>query len=271
MGNPGGFALSTSIVATLRAAGCVFAEDEAEVILSSAHSDDEIAAMVRQRVAGLPLEYVVGWAEFAGIRIIVEPGVFVPRHRTELMVREAAALVRARPADPPPTVLDLGCGSGALGAALHATAPVDLWAVDVDPAAVACARRNVGANVLIGDLYEPLPARLRGHVAVIMANAPYVPTDAIALMPPEARVHEHRVALDGGRDGLDVVRRVVRQAPAWLVAGGHVLVEASEDQADAVAEQMLHDGLTPRVSQCEDLGATIVLGELCSGGPRSDR
>src|SRR5258705_6264398 len=104
----------------------------------------------------------------------MEPGVFVPRRRTELLVREAAELL-----GPHATVVDVGCGSGAVGAALRSIADIDLWAVDVDPAAVACARRNVGASVLAGDLYEPLPHHLRGRVNVIVANTPYVPTDAI--------------------------------------------------------------------------------------------
>ena len=127
-----------------------------------------------------------------------------------------------------------------MGAALAAALDrVELYAVDIDPAAVRCARRNVaaaGGQVYEGDLYEPLPATLRGRVDVLVANAPYVPTEAVGLLPPEARIHEPRVALDGGADGLDVLRRVAAAAPLWLAPGGHLLVETSERQAPQTVE-----------------------------------
>ncbi|MGH3716164.1 MAG: putative protein N(5)-glutamine methyltransferase, partial [Micromonosporaceae bacterium] len=104
-----------ALVARLRAAGCVYAEDEADLLLAGAASPAELAAMVEQRVGGLPLEHVLGWVEFAGIRVGVAPGVFVPRRRTELLVREAVAALSAQPR--PATVVDLCCGCGALGAA----------------------------------------------------------------------------------------------------------------------------------------------------------
>lgn len=244
-----------TVVATLRAAGCVFAEDEADLLIASASTPDQLAAMVQRRVDGQPLEYVVGWAAFAGLRIVVEPGVFVPRRRTELMVREAAAVLR-----PHATVLDLGCGSGAVGAALAAKAEIELYAVDIDPVAVRCARRNVDGTVFLGDLYEPLPESVRGRAAVIVANAPYVPTGAIRLLPTEAREYEHRVALDGGADGLEVLRRVITSAPSFLAPGGHLFIESSSDQAPALAEAMGHSGLTARISLCQELDATVVAG-----------
>ena len=237
------------------------------MLIAAAGTPAELAAMVDRRAAGLPLEHVLGWAEFRGLRIAVDAGVFRPRPRTELLVREAAALARrtAGPADRPRgVVVDLCCGSGAVGAALAAALHrVELHAVDVDPAAVRCARRNlaaVGAQVYEGDLYEPLPARLRGRVDVLVANAPYVPTDAIGLLPAEARVHEARVALDGGADGLDIVRRVSAAAPLWLAPGGSVLVETSDRQAAVTVEAFAHAGLVPRVARSEDMDATVVIG-----------
>ena len=268
--------MSASIIDTLRAAGCVFAEDEARLLRASAATAAELDAMVRQRVLGLPLEHIVGWAEFCGLRIAVDPGVFVPRRRTELLVREAVAALRppgedvgtqsdgvgpqGEPPRPQATVVDLGCGSGAVGAALRCMVSIALHSVDIDPVAVECARRNLGPAVLVGDLYQPLPANLRGQVDVIVANAPYVPTDAIRLLAPEARLHEALVALDGGSDGLAVVRRVVAGAPSWLAPGGHLLIETSEDQAPLVSELMVHHGLSTRVSHRDDLGATVVIG-----------
>jgi release factor glutamine methyltransferase len=190
---------------------------------------------------------------------VVAPGVFVPRRRTEFLVRQAVDL-----APPRAVVVDLCCGSGAVGAALVAAlGRVDVYATDVDPAAVRCARRNLeasGARVYQGDLYQSLPATLRGRVDLLVANAPYVPTDAVATMPPEARVHEPRVSLDGGADGLDVLRRVAATAPDWLAPGGYLLVETSESQARATVEAVTSCGLTPSVASSVELNATVVIG-----------
>jgi release factor glutamine methyltransferase len=259
----------SDIVARLRASGCVFAEDEARLLAAQARTPAELAAMVERRVAGIPLEHVLGWVEFCGLRIAVDPGVFVPRRRTEFLVREAVAVARPRP-----VVVDLCCGAGAVGAALVAALlHAELHAVDVEAAAVRCARRNLAtAQVYEGDLFAPLPAGLRGRVDLLAANVPYVPSDAIGLMPPEARIHEPRVALDGGVDGLDVLRRVSSQAPRWLAPGGHVLVETSERQASRAVEVFAGDGLIARVATCDELGATVVVGtrpgEVAQAEPR---
>ncbi|GAB7038109.1 MULTISPECIES: putative protein N(5)-glutamine methyltransferase [Catenuloplanes] len=245
------------LVETLRAAGCVFAEDEARVLRESAGTPAELAAMTARRVAGEPLEHVVGAVEFAGRRWAVEPGVFVPRQRSELLVRTAIG-ASAQPA----VILDLCCGCGALGAATAAALPgARLVAADVDPVAVACARRNVepfGGRVFAGDLFAPLPADLRGTVTILLANVPYVPTDEVALMPPEARDHEPRFALDGGPDGLDLLRRVAAEAGDWLAPGGLLLTETGARQAPAAAA-VLSD-LHPEIVSDDDLGATAVVG-----------
>lgn len=249
------------VVARLRAAGCVFAEDEARLLRAEAGSPAELDARVGRRVSGEPLEHVLGWAEFAGLRVAVGPGVFVPRRRTEVLVEEAVALAR-----PGAVVVDLCCGSGALGLAVATSlAEVELHAADVDPAAVACAAANlarVGGRAHPGDLFEALPADLRGRVDLLLANVPYVPSDAIALMPPEARLHEARVALDGGADGLDVARRVIAEAPSWLAPGGSLLFETSERQAVAALESVAAAGLDERLVTADDRGATVVVGTL---------
>jgi len=249
----------SAVVDRLRAAGCVYAEDEAELLLAGATTPGALTTMLDQRVAGLPLEHVLGWVEFFGRRWVVDPGVFVPRRRTELLVRQAAAL-----AAPGSVVVDLCCGSGAVGAALATVvARAQVHASDVDPAAVRCARANllgVKGRVYQGDLYEPLPAALRGRVDILLANAPYVPTGSIALMPPEARLHEPAVALDGGADGLDVQRRVIAEAPQWLAPGGHLLVETGRHQAARTAEAFFHNGLHPQVTRCDELDATVAYG-----------
>ena len=260
----------SDIAARLRAAGCVFAEEEAQLLVAEARTPDELGAMVDRRAEGLPLEYVVGWAEFCGLRIAVDEGVFVPRRRTEFLVRQAADTVRStRTYDDPITpvrtvIVDLCCGSGAIAAALAAALPsVDVHAVDIDPVAVQCARRNLsqcGGQVYEGNLYDALPAALRGHVDILVANVPYVPSSAVGLLPVEARVHEHRVALDGGADGLDVVRMVAERANIWLAEDGHLLVETSQDQAVETREIFASNGLLPRVLRSAKWNATVVVG-----------
>ncbi|RIJ76177.1 putative protein N(5)-glutamine methyltransferase [Nakamurella silvestris] len=246
-----------AVVSLLRSAGCVFAEDEAALIFDTASGPAEVEAFVARRTAGVPLEHVLGWAAFCGLRIAVEPDVFVPRQRTEFLVRLAVGL--ARPGD---VVLDLCCGSGAVGAAVAASVgQITLVATDIHPAAVRCARRNIaGGSVHLGDLYEPLPAALRGRVDVLVANAPYVPTEDIGLMPPEARLHEPMVALDGGADGLDVQRRVAAGALDWLSPGGRLLVETSRRQAEHTAAVFAAFGMSALIRRSDELSATVVLG-----------
>jgi release factor glutamine methyltransferase len=225
--------------------------------------------MVDRRVAGLPLEHVIGWADFCGLRIAVDPGVFVPRRRTEFLVEQALPLIRG--AWPRDIVVDLCCGAGAIGTALAASVSgLEVHAVDIDPAAVACARRNLqgrGGLVYAGDLFDPLPPTLRGRVAVIVANVPYVPSDEVRLLPAEARAHEPRVALEGGPDGLDVLRRAAAGAPDWLVPGGHLLIETSERQVMPAMAAFEASGLAVRVESSDDLNATVVIGT--SVGPGS--
>lgn len=260
---------SEALVGALRAAGCVFAEEEAEVLASSAGSAEELEAMLARRVAGVPLEHVVGWAEFRGLRIVVDEGVFVPRRRTELLVRQGLAL-----APPGAVIVDLCCGSGAVATALAAELPgAEVHAADVDPAAVRCARRNLeprGGHVHGGDLDAALPADLRGRVDLLLANAPYVPTAEVPLMPPEARDHEPLTALDGGADGLDLHRRIAALAPRWLRPGGYLLIETSRRQAPGTAAAMVVHGMGTAMTRSEELDATVVIG-ISAGASRRRR
>lgn len=249
----------------LRAAGCVFAAREASLLLTVAEDADHLDRLVADRVDGMPLEQVVGWAEFLGLRVRVEPGVFVPRRRTELLAREAVGIAR-----PGFVVVDLCCGSGAIGlAVVTAIADVDLWTVDIDEAAVRCARANLptaAMQVLHGDLLEALPTPLRGTVDLVAVNAPYVPTDAIAFLPREARLHEPTVALDGGPDGLDVQRRVLAGIGDWLAPAGVVVMETSGQQVDGTLGLMARAGLSTHVVTSARLGATVVMGRADDGG-----
>jgi len=273
-----------ALVARLRAAGCVFAEAEAALLeaavverfavsapdlrastststsTSTRDAAAELERLVARRVAGEPLEQVLGWAEFGGIRILLEPGVFVPRRRTELLAERASVFAAAVAASGrTPVVVDLCCGAGAIGAVIaDAAGPVELVAADLDPAAVRAARRNLeprGARVVEGDLYAPLPADLRRRVDVLAVNAPYVPTDEIAMMPPEARDHEALIALDGGGDGLDVHRRVAASAAEWLAPGGRLLIETSRLQAPVTAALVAAAGLDAEIVSDADADA----------------
>ncbi len=251
-------AAEPGLVARLRAAGCVFAEEEAALLRAEAPSASGLEELVARRVSGEPLEQVLGWAEFCGLRIALEAGVFVPRRRTARLVDRAVAL-----AGPRPVVVDLCCGSGAIGAAVASRLPVaELHATDVAPVAVRCARRNVaglGGAVHRGDLDAALPESLAGRVDVLVACPPYVPTGEIALLPPEAREHEPRVALDGGPDGLDLTRRIAGLAPRWLRSGGHVLVETGPRQAPVAVSAFAAAGLTAWFEHDPASYATVVL------------
>jgi release factor glutamine methyltransferase len=265
------------LVLRLRAAGCVFAEEEARLLLEAASGSRDgrgatssttgggrLEELVARRVAGEPLEHVLGWVDFAGVRVALEPGVFIPRQRTSYVVDLAAAVV-----PPDGVVVDLCCGSGALGLALARRHPgIELHAADIDPVAVACARRNldpVGAQVHHGDLATPLPDRLRSGVDVLVANVPYVPSAAIALMPPESREHEPRSTVDGGADGLDLLRRLAELAPAWLAPRGVVFVETGADQTGPAADELRAAGLRTALHRDEERSATVMSGRRDQG------
>ena len=248
-----------ALVTQLREAGCVFAEEEAAILFASASDTPELELMVTRRIAGEPLEHVVGWAEFAGLRIPVEPGVFVPRRRTELVARITQRLAPASG-----TLVDLCCGAGAIGVAV-ATWRDDLTviAADVDPVAVGLARRALeplGGTAVVSDMDAGLPAELKGVVDVVASCPPYVPTRQIALMPHEARDHEPRKALDGGKDGARMQARVFEAARRLLAPGGVCVVETSDHVVDATVAAATRAGLAAAVEEDDVLGAVVVIG-----------
>ncbi|HEX7739551.1 MAG TPA: putative protein N(5)-glutamine methyltransferase [Marmoricola sp.] len=244
------------VVAELRAAGCVFAEEEAALLVASADPAD-LSALVRRRCAGEPLEHLLGFVEFCGRRYRVSPGVFVPRQRSALLVETAGRIGGA-------VVLDLCCGCGALGLAVRAQlgAGIRLVATDLDPLAVADARANGVTEAYVGDLFAPLPRDLRGTVDLLIANTPYVPSEAIAAMPPEAREHEPRTALDGGPEGIRVQRRVLAEASDWLAPDGVLLTETSTSQAPLLCDVARRSGWSMRVLRDDERGATVVAATL---------
>jgi release factor glutamine methyltransferase len=260
------------VVARLRAAGCVYAEEEAALLVEAAGDDEaRLERLVTARMAGEPLEPLVGWVRFGGLRILVGPGVFVPRVRTELLAETALtkiselSKINSDKINSEPVVVELCCGVAAVAAVIQRSAPVgELLVADIDPIAVDYARRNLSdpAVALVGDLYESLPTRLRGGVDVIVANAPYVPSEAIALMPRDARDHEPLVALDGGSDGTHVQRRIIADAPSWLRIGGYLLIETGREQSVITAGELRSRGFEVEVVIDDERDATVVAGRF---------
>lgn len=251
----------TTLVGRLRAAGCVYAEEEADELLAAAAGAD-LEALVVRREAGEPLEVVVGHVRFDGLDLRIGAGVFVPRRRTELVVREAARLLLAAP-ERERVAVDLCCGAGAVAAGLlHRVPGLEVVAADADPAAVAWARTNLAsADVRVGDLFAALDPGLRGRVRVLAVNAPYVPTGALATMPVDSREHEPRATLDGGADGLDFHRRVAAGAGDWLAPGGSVVMEVGEEQSARAVEVFGRHGYAARTVHDEQVGGCVVIAD----------
>ncbi|MCH7608580.1 MAG: peptide chain release factor N(5)-glutamine methyltransferase [Chloroflexi bacterium] len=195
-------------------------------------------ALTARRLRREPLAYVTGTREFYGLDLTIHAGVLVPRPDTETLVAEAISVLAQR-AEPTAVIADIGCGSGAIALALAASmADVTVHAVDRSPAAVALTRANAGRHglgervrVYLGDLTAPLPE----PVDLIAANLPYVRSDELPTLEPEVSVFEPAEALDGGADGLDLVRRLLREAPARLKPGAAVLLELDPRQFDEAA------------------------------------
>jgi release factor glutamine methyltransferase len=214
-------------------------------------SDAEAAcyrALVERRARREPLQYLLGWEDFHGLRLAVTEDVLVPRPETEGLVQWAVEVLAGRPS---PAIADLGTGSGAIACALaraHATAEV--LAVEISAGALAVASRNVRdlglsarVRLLAGDLFAPLGS-LPASLDLVVANPPYLPSMVIASLPPEVSRHEPRTALDGGPDGLGVIRRIVAGAPAVLKPGGWLLLEIGEEQAGPIASLMAAEGFS---------------------------
>jgi release factor glutamine methyltransferase len=215
------------LVRTLAAGGFVDAQAEADRLLgASAAGGGRIDELVARRLDGEPLPWITGSVTFCGRTIRVDPGVFVPRRQTEGLVRRAIALLPDAG-----LAVDLCTGSGAVAAALASARPgASIVATDVDPVAVACARRN-GVPALLGDLDAPLPGPWRGRVDLVTAVVPYVPTEELHLLPRDVLAHEPHRALDGGPGGTVLLRRAAEAAARWLRPGGSVLLEIGGVQA----------------------------------------
>jgi release factor glutamine methyltransferase len=217
------------VVDRLVAAGCVAADEEARELVAAAPDEATLEDWLSRREAGEPLAWITGSLDFCGRALRVDPGVYVPRAQTEELAHRAAVLLGTTPG---PRAVDLCTGAGAVAAHLrHAVPGAAVVGVDIDPAAVACARRN-GVPAVVGDLGRP-PLRA-GIADLVTAVPPYVPSGGLAVLPADVQRYEPRRALDGGPDGLDLVRGVVAAAATLLRAGGRLVIELGGDQDEAL-------------------------------------
>jgi release factor glutamine methyltransferase len=226
-----------AVVERLTAAGCVAAADEAAELVASAPDVHTLEVWTARRERGEPLAWITGTLVFCGRSLSVAPGVYVPRLQSEGLARRAAALLPAGG-----RALDLCTGAGAVAAHLTAMVPTaGVIGIDIDAASAACARSN-GVTIVLGDLDEPVGGR-RGF-DLVTAVAPYVPTGELRLLPADVQRYEPRLALDGGSDGLDLVRRVIAAAGRLLHLGGWLLLEVGADQDVILAPVLAAAGFT---------------------------
>ena len=216
-------------------AGFVAADAEAAELVAWAGGDEaKLAGAVERRLQGEPLAWITGHADFGGIDVVIHPGVYVPRWQSLELAGRAADRVPDEG-----IAVDLCTGSGALARFVSLARPrARILATDADRRAVACARAN-GVEAWVGDLFDPLPRELLGAVEVVMAVPPYVPTDALRLLPRDTLAHEDAGHYDGGRDGTDVLMRVAAGATAYLRSGGGLLLEIGGDQHRVLGPQLV--------------------------------
>jgi release factor glutamine methyltransferase len=228
------------LIHALGAAGCVAPAEEAEELLRAAGAGvGVLEELVARRRRGEPLAWIIGSVDFCGMRVHVDPGLYVPRPHTEVLARRAASLL---PGDG--IAVDLCTGSGAVAAVMRSVHPdATVLATDRDRRAIECARSN-GVTAFLGDLDEPLPSSLERRVDVMTAVVPYVPTEELHLLPRDVVAYEPRHALDGGPRGTAFLERVAELSVRWLRPGGRVLLELGGDQALAVATTMSVVGLS---------------------------
>ncbi len=223
-----------ALAALLAAAGFVAAEAEAGELLARAAGDGELLeALVRRRLTGEPLAWITGSVAFCGVEIGVDPGVYVPRRQSEPLARRAVERLPAAGA-----AIDLCTGSGAIAKVLSSARPgARIVACDLDERAVACAAAN-GVEVVHGDLFAPLPSTLVGVVDVVVGVVPYVPTSELRLLQRDTFTFESRRSYDGGRDGTEILRRVLTESPRFLRHGGALLLEVGGAQHEALADDL---------------------------------
>jgi release factor glutamine methyltransferase len=224
--------------AVLSRAGFIASEDEAMELVARAAGDVHLLdALVARRLTGEPLAWITGKTTFCGIEIHVDPGVYVPRWQSEALAYRAVERLPATG-----VAFDLCTGSGAIAKTLSTNRPgARVFASDIDKRAVACAAVN-GVEVYRGDLFAPLPEALKGKVDVVVGVVPYVPTPDLPLLQRDTFTFESPLAYDGGPDGTDMLRRVLRESPRFLRRGGALVLELGGGQAGALRDDLISYG-----------------------------
>jgi release factor glutamine methyltransferase len=227
-----------ALAALLSGAGFIAAEEEAGALLACAAGDAGLLdSLVGRRLTGEPLAWITGKVSFCGLEIRVDPGVYVPRWQSEPLARRALERLPANGA-----AIDLCTGTGAIARTLKTEHPgARVVASDVDERAVACATKN-GVEVYLGDLFGPLPRTLESRVDVVVGVVPYVPTTALPLLQRDTFKFESPLSYDGGRDGTEILRRVLAESPRFLRRGGALLLELGGEQADALGDDLARLG-----------------------------
>ena len=237
-------------------------EIEAEDLLQHAMGVDEVdpdddvsgpqlrrfRRLIDRRAEGEPTQFIKGYAEFRGLRLIARPGVFVPRDSTEFLAEQAVRRLRARRRG---VAVDIATGGGTVALAIaNETRGIDVYGADISPDAIRIARANaralrLRATFVAGDLFEPLPRRLRGDVDVVTLHPPYVARGELKDLPDEIRRFEPPHTLtDRSVDGLGLVERTASAARGWLAPRGWLLIEVSPDRARSVMAVLRRNGYT---------------------------
>jgi release factor glutamine methyltransferase len=252
-----------ALTALLSGAGFVAAEEEAPELVARAGGDAELLErLVGRRLAGEPLAWITGGVSFGGVEIRVHRGVYVPRWQSLPLARRALERLPTHG-----VALDLCTGAGAIAKTLAVGCPgARVVASDVDERAVACATAN-GVEAYCGDLFAPLPDWLEGQVDVVVGVVPYVPTPALAFLPRDTLAFESPLAYDGGRDGTEILRRVLIESPRYLRRGGGLLLELGGDQADGLGHDLDHLGYVD-VAVLADEDGDVRGIEATLGAPR---
>jgi release factor glutamine methyltransferase len=239
-----------ALVERFSLAGFVAAEEEADDLMAHAAGDPGLLeSIVARRLTGEPLAWITGHVQFCGAMVRVHPGVYVPRPQSQELARRASAVLPEEG-----TAIDLCTGTGAIAKVLSTAHPrAQVVASDVNRRAVTCARSN-GVEAFEGDLFAPLPEELRGGVDVIVAVVPYVPTPALDLLQRDTLAFESPLSYDGGPDGTDILRRVLRESPRFLRRGGVVLLELGGEQAELLADDLARCGYGEVVTLIDDEG-----------------
>jgi release factor glutamine methyltransferase len=228
------------VVERLARAGCLAADEEAtELIAASGGNCGRLVGFVERRCAGEPTAWITGQATFCGVPLSISPGVFVPRWQSEPLAQRA---VERCPRGG--RVIDLATGSGAIAAVVSRARPeASVLGTEIDPVAAECARAN-GVEVVVGDLFDGVPAAWLGTVDLVVGVLPYVPTDALALLPRDVLTYEPRRALDGGAEGTEILRRAIAASTRWIRPGGCLLLEVGGEQAEQLRPTLSAAGFT---------------------------